>query len=147
MPRLGSCPMLICDTLSTLSRCYWDLTTRTIDMLNRQHTLHGGCTAFLVDVWVFPFESRAPIADVSATSGSRTDRFLRARRCSSVGLAFLGMVQGRPSDFVSQTIVTTFHAPAPLSVPFPLLLLSPSWPCNAQAIRVLMLTAPFRAFI
>ena len=33
--------------------------------------------------------------------------------CSSIGLAFLGMVQGRPSDFVSQSIVTTYHAPAP----------------------------------
>ena len=87
---------------------------------------------------VLPSPTSPPHPDPGA------DHFLRPRRCSSVGLAFLGMVQGRPSDFVSQTIVTTFHAPAPLSVHFPLLLLSPSWPCNAQAIRALMLTAlPF----
>ncbi|KAI0771090.1 hypothetical protein BD413DRAFT_476692 [Trametes elegans] len=54
------------------------------DMLNRANTMHGGCTSFLVDV------------------------------CSSIALALLGMVQSTPADFVSQAMMTTFHAPAPL---------------------------------
>ncbi|RDX49760.1 hypothetical protein OH76DRAFT_1403349 [Lentinus brumalis] len=76
------------------------------DMLNRQHTLHGGCTAFLVDV------------------------------CSSVGLAFLGMVQGRPSDFVSQTIITTFHAPAPLGAKLHIISTTTSFGARTVASRV-----------
>ncbi|KAI0708025.1 hypothetical protein C8Q76DRAFT_138597 [Earliella scabrosa] len=76
------------------------------DMLNRQHTMHGGCTAFLVDV------------------------------CSSVGLAFLAMVQGRPADFVSQTIITTYHAPAPLGAKLHIISTTTSFGARTVASRV-----------
>ena len=47
-------------------------------MLNRQRTIHGGCTAFLVDVYV-PSPAFASLLT-----------HLRDR-CSSIGLAFLGI--------------------------------------------------------
>ena len=84
------------------------------DMINRQSTVHGGCTAFLVDVSVLFIYLRpsllCPALRVAHACPPACDR------CSSIGLAFLGMVQGRPSDFVSQSIVTTYHAPAPVYV-------------------------------
>ncbi|PIL28310.1 hypothetical protein GSI_09599 [Ganoderma sinense ZZ0214-1] len=76
------------------------------DMTNRQHTLHGGCTAFLVDV------------------------------CSSVGLAFLAMVQGRPADFVSQAIAATYHAPAPLGAKLSVVSTTTSFGARTVASRV-----------
>ncbi|KAI0748770.1 HotDog domain-containing protein [Daedaleopsis nitida] len=56
----------------------------TPDMLNHTKTLHGGCSVYLIDV------------------------------CSSVALAALAVLQGKPSQAVSQTLITTFHAPAPV---------------------------------
>ncbi|KAI9000884.1 HotDog domain-containing protein [Trametes punicea] len=53
------------------------------EMLNIGGNLHGGCSVYLIDV------------------------------CSSMALALLGMASGKPWDFVSQAINTTFHAPAP----------------------------------
>ncbi|KAI1786933.1 hypothetical protein LXA43DRAFT_897029 [Ganoderma leucocontextum] len=87
------------------SRLVYEVTVAQ-DMTNRQDTLHGGCTAFLVDV------------------------------CSSVGLAFLAMVQGRPSDFVSQTIITTYHAPAPLGATLNVVSTTTSFSARTVASRV-----------
>ncbi|KAI0748761.1 hypothetical protein C8Q80DRAFT_1173538 [Daedaleopsis nitida] len=75
-------------------------------MLNKQQTMHGGCTAYLVDV------------------------------CSSVGLAFLAMVQGKPSDFVSQTIITTYHAPAPLGAKLNVISTTTSFGARTVASRI-----------
>ncbi|KAH9913087.1 uncharacterized protein BXZ73DRAFT_55687 [Epithele typhae] len=81
-------------------------TTVDHDMINRQNTMHGGCTAFIVDV------------------------------CSSVGLAFLGMVQGKPADFVSQSIVATYHAPAPLGAKLSVVSTTTSFGARTVASRV-----------
>ncbi|TBU35370.1 hypothetical protein BD311DRAFT_647933 [Dichomitus squalens] len=87
------------------SRLVYELTVAQ-DMTNRQHTLHGGCTAFLVDV------------------------------CSSVGLAFLAMVQGKPSDFVSQTMITTYHAPAPVGAKLNIVSTTTSFGARTVASRI-----------
>ncbi|CDO74306.1 hypothetical protein BN946_scf184576.g1 [Trametes cinnabarina] len=56
-------------------------TTVHEEMLNFAGTMHGGCAAYLIDM------------------------------CSSIALALLGMVTEKPWEFVSQTIITTLHAP------------------------------------
>ncbi|KAI1786940.1 HotDog domain-containing protein [Ganoderma leucocontextum] len=56
------------------------------DMVNLNGTMHGGCAVALIDV------------------------------CSSMALTALAMYTGKPFNFVSQALNTTFHAPAPLGV-------------------------------
>ncbi|RPD56463.1 hypothetical protein L227DRAFT_578911 [Lentinus tigrinus ALCF2SS1-6] len=53
------------------------------DMLNIGRTMHGGCAVYLIDV------------------------------CSSVALMVLAGALDKPTNFVSQALNTTFHAPAP----------------------------------
>ncbi|KAI0647640.1 hypothetical protein C8Q79DRAFT_1000496 [Trametes meyenii] len=76
------------------------------DMLNRGNTLHGGCAAFMIDV------------------------------CSSVALRVLGRVQGKPAEFVSQTIVSTFHAPAPLGATLNIVNTTTSFGARTVSARV-----------
>ncbi|KAI0832561.1 HotDog domain-containing protein [Trametes gibbosa] len=59
-------------------------TTVHDDMLNIGGNMHGGCAIYMIDI------------------------------CSSMALAVLGMSTGKPWNFVSQAINTTFHAPVPL---------------------------------
>ncbi|PIL28320.1 hypothetical protein GSI_09609 [Ganoderma sinense ZZ0214-1] len=56
------------------------------DMVNLNETMHGGCTVSLIDI------------------------------CSSMALTILAIYLGKPYNFVSQALNTTFHAPAPLGV-------------------------------
>ncbi|KAI0650606.1 hypothetical protein C8Q79DRAFT_900928 [Trametes meyenii] len=58
-------------------------TTVHEEMLNISGNMHGGCAVYLIDI------------------------------CSSMALAVLGMATGKPWNFVSQAINTTFHAPVP----------------------------------
>ncbi|KAL1944291.1 hypothetical protein VTO73DRAFT_3476 [Trametes versicolor] len=59
-------------------------TTVHDEMLNIGGNMHGGCAVYMIDI------------------------------CSSMALAVLGMATGKPWNFVSQAINTTFHAPVPL---------------------------------
>ncbi|KAI0638318.1 HotDog domain-containing protein [Trametes polyzona] len=54
------------------------------EMLNISGNMHGGCAVYMIDI------------------------------CSSMALAVLGMATGKPWNFVSQAINTTFHAPVAL---------------------------------
>ncbi|KAI0325013.1 hypothetical protein GY45DRAFT_1261702 [Cubamyces sp. BRFM 1775] len=59
------------------------------EMLNSGGMMHGGCTMFLVDVYV-----------------------LLHPACSSIALVALGIATHKYANFVSQAISTVFHAPA-----------------------------------
>ncbi|KAI0660853.1 hypothetical protein C8Q70DRAFT_1044157 [Cubamyces menziesii] len=56
------------------------------EMLNIGNNLHGGCAVYMIDI------------------------------CSSMALAVLGIATGKPWNFVSQALNTTFHAPVPAGV-------------------------------
>ena len=72
-------------------------------MLNAGWNLHGGCTMFMIDVYVH--------------RGWTVRRCQRSRhRCSSITLLVLGIARDTRVDLVSQAITTVFHAPATMYV-------------------------------
>ncbi|KAI0373161.1 hypothetical protein BV20DRAFT_938327 [Pilatotrama ljubarskyi] len=75
------------------------------DMLNSGGNMHGGCSMYLIDVYVpsGPFWVRPKLLSRRAHCS-----------CSSIALVALGIATHRYANFVSQAITTVFHAPATL---------------------------------
>lgn len=73
-------------------------------MLNSGSMVHGGCSMFLIDVYVSLLDVTAGVRSFVLSSLFRS--------CSSIALVSLGIATNRDTRLVSQAITTVFHAPA-----------------------------------